>query len=112
LFCFKSFGACECHLFCTGVACSLETLPRTTVLLCEAFTVCDLGAMLKARAVVKLNRVVWRPMTEALGRAPNSWAARLEAIVLVRDVTIFFGSLVRIEEAILILEVLKLLFGL
>ena len=36
--------------------------------------------MLKARAVVKLNRVVRWPMTEALERAPNSWAARLEAI--------------------------------
>jgi hypothetical protein len=45
--------------------------------------------MLKARAVVKLNRVVCRPMTEALERAPNNWAARLEAIVLVKGATIF-----------------------
>jgi len=42
---------------------------------------CDLGAMLKARVVLKLNRVGWRPMTEALERTPSSWAARLEAMV-------------------------------
>jgi hypothetical protein len=44
--------------------------------------------MLKARAVLKLNRVVWRPMTEALERTPKSWTARLEAIGLVEGATI------------------------
>ena len=45
--------------------------------------------MLKARAVVKLNRVVRWPMTEALERAPNSWAARLEAIVFAKNASMF-----------------------
>ena len=61
----------------------------TTDLLFKAFAVAELGAMLKARAVVKLNRVVRWPMTEALERAPNSWAARLEAIVFAKNAAMF-----------------------
>jgi hypothetical protein len=58
LFCFKSFGACECHLFCSVVACNLAVLPEIAALLCEIYMFCDLGALLKARVVLKLNRVL------------------------------------------------------
>lgn len=66
---------------------------------------CDLGAMLKARAVLKLNRVGWRPMTEALERTPSSWAARLEAMVGIGVAIIIYNDSERAKKATIVSRV-------
>lgn len=67
--------------------------------------------MLKARAVLKLNRVGWRPMTEALKRTPSSWAARLEAMVGIGVVMIIYYDSERAKNATIVSRVSKILFG-
>ena len=72
---------------------------------------CDLGAMLKVRAVLKLSRVGWRPMTDALERTPSSWAARLEAMAGVGVAMIICCGSKKAKKATTVSRLSKMLFG-